>query len=503
MRVTRVYTAQPDVLGGQVVQVEADITRGLHAFSIVGLASKAIEESKDRVSSAIKHTHFPSPKSQNHKIIISLAPADIKKDGPLFDLPIAVAYLHAAEQITIDSVKRMFVGELALDGSLRPIRGILSIAQAAARSGFEEIIVPAENAAEAALVDTVTVVGATSLLAVIHHITTNAAERVVIPPQPVTAVASTWCDAPVLLEDIKGQESAKRALIIAAAGKHNILLVGPPGTGKTLLARALPGILPPLSRSEVLEVATIRSIVGEPTHLISCVPPFRTPHHTASHTALVGGGTHPKPGEITLAHRGVLFLDEFAEFERRTIDALRQLLEDKVITIARVQGSALFPADVLLVAAVNPYRGKEDGSTDFAQALNDTYKNKISGPILDRIDLWVEMPHINYKTLQTKSTNEETKAARAMIATARTRQKERFTHRGITVNSAMTSRDIGDLITLTTEVAAAITTASTQLNLSPRGYHRLIKVARTIADLAGHDHIEIDDVYEALQYRTK
>jgi magnesium chelatase family protein len=501
MRVTRVFTAQANILDGQIVQVEVDINRGLHAFSIVGLASKAIEEAKDRVNSAIKHTNFPAPKSQNHKVVVSLAPADIKKDGPLFDLPIAIAYLAATEHINPDETKRMYVGELALDGTLRPVRGILSIVRAAAAAHFTEIIVPADNAVEAACIESITVIPASSLRAVVDHIDNQQPQHKKIVPQPITLLDNDWFDAVVKLEDIKGQESAKRALIIAAAGKHNVILVGPPGTGKTLLARALPGILPPLSREEVLEVQALRSLAGEQSNRLTTTPPFRTPHHTASHTALVGGGSNPKPGEVTLAHHGILFLDEFAEFERRSIDALRQPLEDRVVSIARVQGTAVFPADVMLVAAVNPYRGAEDGTKNLARALKETYKNKISGPILDRIDLWVEVPHIDHAKLHEQSLTDETGVARTSIAVARAHQAQRLTGRGITVNSHMSNRDISDIITLTPDVTTILTTAATKLNLSPRSYHRVIKVARTIADLNNNTDITTADILEALQYR--
>jgi magnesium chelatase family protein len=504
MNVTQTYTVQPQVLSGSIVSIEADLSRGLHSFSIVGLAGKATLEAKDRVSTAIKYSGFEAPKSQNHKIVISLSPADLKKEGPLFDLPIAIAYLLAAELISTDGVRRIYVGELALDGTLRPVRGVLSIVQTAKEAGFTEVIVPAPNAAEAALIDGITIIPATNLAAVIHHIDTTHPLHTKITVQPLTTITNHWHESTVRLEDIKGQESAKRALIIAAAGRHNVILVGPPGTGKTLLARAFQGILPPLSRNEALSVSAIHSIVGNQDGMITATPPFRTPHHTASYTALVGGGTHPKPGEVTLAHNGVLFMDEFPEFDRRALDALRQPLEDRVVSIARVQGTALFPADFILVAAMNPYRGSYDGTTDLARAMTDTYKGKISGPILDRIDLWIEVPHVAYDTLTNVSRNDtETTEAREKIEAARIIQLRRLETRGVSTNASMTARDIDDIIILNDEVKDLLKLSAQKLKLSPRSYHRLIKVARTIADLDQSEHIQSSHVLEALQYRVK
>jgi magnesium chelatase family protein len=501
--VSHVSTVQPHVLSGTVVTIEADISRGLHAFSIVGLAGKAIDESKDRVSSAIKHSGFDSPKTKNHKITISLSPADIRKDGPLFDLPIAMSYLIAAEEISIDEIQRVYIGELGLDGTLRPVKGVLNCVLAAKEAGYSEIIVPKENAEEAALIEAISIYGAATLREVIEHCTPGNTTQT-LQLQPSTHIPEEWYESAITLEDIKGQESAKRGLLIAAAGRHNVVFVGPPGTGKTMLARALRSLLPPLSREEALAVTAIHSLVGR-TEAISARPPFRSPHHSASHTALVGGGSNPKPGEVTLAHKGVLFMDEFPEFERRSLDALRQPMEDKVVTISRVQGTAEFPADFILVAALNPYRGSYDGTTDLARAMRETYKNKVSGPILDRIDLWIEVPHIDYETLTTlKNTPGETKRAREQVALAREQMLARKTlHATLpTTNNNLSARDIEQSILLLDEVKDILKLSSARLNLSPRGYHRLIKVARTIADIDKEEHIQVHHVLEALQYRV-
>jgi magnesium chelatase family protein len=501
MSVALVHTVQPHVLSGTIVRIEADLSRGLHSFSIVGLAGKAIEESKDRISSAIKHSGFESPKSKNQKITISLSPADLKKEGPLFDLPIAIAYLKAAGEITVGE-DMILLGELGLDGSLHPVKGVLNAVLEAKRQGYKEVLVPEDNAKEAALIEDITIFAAPNLLAVIDHLDhTRQSHRKLTRVVATELVETSRPEARVTLEDIKGQESAKRALVIAAAGRHNVILVGPPGTGKTMLARAFQGLLPPLTREEALAVTAIHSLVGQEITL-STEPPFRSPHHTASHTALVGGGTNPRPGEVTLAHRGVLFLDEFPEFERRSIDALRQPLEDRVVSISRVQGTAVFPADFILVAAMNPYRGQEDGTKDLARAMRETYQDKISGPILDRIDLWIEVPHLPYETLSNLKREEgQTEAALIQIKAARTKQKDRLSERGVATNAEMTSRDIDFCIKLNPTVSELLKSSSQKLNLSPRSYHRLIKVARTIADLDNNEEIETKHVLEALQYR--
>jgi magnesium chelatase family protein len=491
MSVARVFGGQPSLTGADIITIETDLNRGLYAFSIVGLPGKAVEEARDRLSSAIKNSGFESPKSKNHKVVVSLAPADLPKEGPRFDLPMAIGYLIAAEEIRADIEHMLFVGELSLDGTLRPVRGILPIVREASRCGFKEIIVPLDNASEAAL---------------IKHIDRTREDHTQLTPASQTRVDTSWDDSDIMLDDIRGQETAKRGLIIGAAGRHNALMVGPPGTGKTMLARAFRSILPPLSSEDMLEVMSIHSVAGTSSTL-SAKPPYRAPHHTASYTALVGGGSYPRPGEVTLAHKGVLFLDELPEFERRCLDALRQPLEDRVISISRVHASVLFPADFILLAAMNPTRsGEEAHNNDYTSLMLETYKHKISGPILDRIDMWLPVPHVHLDTLTEKREHGvriETESARARITTAREIQARRFVGRGIETNGEMSARDIEECVQITPTAETILKNAATKLRLSPRSYHRLIKVAQTISDLDEQATINDAHILEALQYRMK
>lgn len=498
-------------LTAEPITVEVDVSSGLYSFSIVGLPDKAIDESKDRIIAALKNSGLKNPKTENHKVTVSLLPAQVKKEGSYFDVPILLTYLVASKQLSIKKDIGWFVGELSLTGEILPMRGVLSIAECAKKNNVKSLYVPQGNAREAALVEGLTVYGCKNIQELVLHLggTIDGVNTIVdIIQTPQTEIVYVTPESYLDFKDVKGQETAKRALEIAAAGGHNIALYGPPGTGKTMLARAFTGILPPLTKEEALEVTRIHSVSQQKTSLITH-PPFRSPHHTSSYVSLVGGGANPKPGEVTLAHHGVLFLDEFPEFDKKVIESLREPLEEGSISVARAKGTFLFPASCTLVASMNPcpcgYLESKLKRCVCKPSDIDKYARKLSGPIMDRIDMWVPVQHINYDTLAEARVGEESSLVRDRVLKARAFAKKRFGENStlLTKNKDMRAKDIDKYVPLSEDVLTLMKQLSTSYALSPRAYHRVLRLARTIADLKGEEVVSKADILEAFQYRPK